>query len=438
MDPATQQLLDGAWDALSGAPAPVEIVGVRRGLLPSRLAALPAATASVAAATLAAAELAGCGGAVVDPAHVSLAVRSERYASQVGTEGPDPFGPLSRFWRTADGWLRLHANYPWHKQRALAVLGCSEEPASVEAAVGEWPGESLETAIAEAGGAASFVRSPERWAVHPQGFAVAGQPLLDIRSGPADPRPSASTQGDGPAGGVRVLDLTRVIAGPVATRMLAAYGADVLRVDPPFLPELSTVDTLSGKRSTLLDLCDRTDRARFDELLEAADIVVHGYRPGALQALGFSTSHQVVVALSAWGPLGPWASRRGFDSLVQAATGIATLTGEGEAPGVLPAQVLDHATGYLAAAAAMLGLAELRRGNGTSSTTLSLAQTSHWLQSAGLEAVSAAEAPDPGPYLVGLPSTQGVVTVVAPPGRIDAWTPSWSRTTTLGADAPTW
>jgi crotonobetainyl-CoA:carnitine CoA-transferase CaiB-like acyl-CoA transferase len=237
---------------------------------------------------------------------------------------------------------------------------------------------------------------------------------------------------------VRVLDLTRVIAGPVATRTLAAYGADVLRVDPPFLPELSTVDTLPGKRSTLLDLRDRTDRARFDELLEAADVVVHGYRPGALQRLGFSTSHQVTVALSAWGQVGPWASRRGFDSLVQAATGIATLTGDEDAPGVMPGQVLDHATGYLAAAAAMLGLAGLRRGEGVSSTTLSLAQTSHWLQSAGLQDVAAVESVDTAPYLVELPSAEGAVTVVAPPGRIDGWTPSWSRTTTFGADVPAW
>ena len=435
MDGTTQLLLNTAWDALGGASAPVEIHDIRAGLLPSRLAALPAATAAIATATLAAAELAGSGGVVVDADHVSLAVRSERYARLGDRETLDPFAPLSKFWRTADGWLRLHANYPWHKARALAVLGCSDDLVSVENAARAWPGEALETALADAGGAGYFVRSPDEWAAHPQGLALSGLPLLEVTSASADPKSPSSAAG--PAGGVRVLDLTRVIAGPVATRMLAAYGADVLRVDPPFLPEVSTLDTLPGKRSTFLDLRHRTDRARFDELLTTADVVVHGYRPGALEAFGFDTSHRIVVRLSAWGPVGPWSSRRGFDSLVQAATGIATLTGD-DSPGVLPAQVLDHATGYLGAAAAMLGLARLRRGEGTSVTTLSLAQTSHWLQSAGLMDVLPADSVDPAPYLVTLPSSEGLVTVVAPPGRIDGWTPTWSRTTTFGADAPRW
>jgi Predicted acyl-CoA transferases/carnitine dehydratase len=252
---------------------------------------------------------------------------------------------------------------------------------------------------------------------------------------------------------MRVLDLTRVIAGPVATRTLAAFGADVLRVDAPQLPEIpeQTVDTLQGKRSTLLDLGDALDRARLEELLATADVLVQGYRPGALAAFGLGPDELsarlphlvVVIVLSAWGRVGPWARRRGFDSLVQCASGIASVTAdpsdpEGR-PGTLPAQVLDHATGYLAAAAAMLGVARRQRGEGASVTTLSLAQTARWLQDAPRDVDSPAVDPvASSAFLVDLPGPQGTVTVVTPPGRFDGFVPAWQSTTAFGVDPPTW
>ena len=87
---------------------------------------------------------------------------------------------------------------------------------------------------------------------------------------------------------MRVLDLTRVIAGPVATRTLGLLGADVLRIDPPLPAESDDAhaDTGFGKRSALLDLADAGDRALFEGLLAEADVVVTGYRPGALERYG--------------------------------------------------------------------------------------------------------------------------------------------------------
>src|SRR6185503_18682368 len=210
-------------------------------------------------------------------------------------------------------------------------------------------------------------------------------------------------------------------AGPVATRTLASHGADVLRVDHPRLPDdpAGLLDTGPGKRSTALDLATRGGRAAAEELLAGADVVVTGYRPGALDAFGLDPAslaerhpHLAVVRLRAWGAAGPWADRRGFDSLVQAAAGIAdTLAGEA-GPGVLPAQALDHATGHLAAAAALRALARRRDEGGVWCAELSLAQLAHWLLSAGARPETPDENVEVAPYLVELPAADGPVSLV--------------------------
>jgi len=448
---APDGLLRVAWSALGGDEAALERVAVSgdgTGLLSSTLAALPAMTAAVAACTLAAAVLdatrrAGPTAAVkIEARHVALAARSERYARMDSTPVVDPFAPLSRFWRTADGWLRLHANYPWHRERALRVLACDERAEAVAAAVRSWPGAALEDALAAAGAVGFAVRSPAQWRSHPQGRAVAGLALLDSIAGSPLGRPAGPGTA---AAGHRVLDLTRVIAGPVATRTLAAWGADVLRVDSPRLPEISaqTVDTLAGKRSAYLDAAEPSGRTRLEELLGQADVLVQGYRPGALARYGLAPEalaqrhpHLSVVALSAWGHTGPWATRRGFDSMVQCATGIASVEGSDGGPGALPAQVLDHATGYLAAAAALLALAGVERGEPPRSVRLSLAQTTHWLMAAGTRAREAPRDVPPDGHLVTLPGAALPVHVIAPPGRIGDRLPRWTSTTELGADPP--
>lgn len=454
----TQRLLTTAWHAVGGDPAHLAALtttGDPDGLLPARLHALPAATAAVGAATLAAAVLdATCTGradprpAVVDVEHVAVAAVSERHARTHGTPPTDPaglFAPLSRFWRTADGWLRLHANYPWHRERALAVLGTTDRPDDVAAAVARRSGTDLEDALATAGAVGHAVRTPAEWAAHPQGRATAAAPLVETTA--HDGAPLALAPGRA-ADGVRVLDLTRVIAGPVATRTLAAWGADVLRLDSPHLPDLAAglTDTLPGKRSALLDLAAPGSRDVLDHLLAGADVVVHGYRPGALHRLGLAPDelrerhpHLVVAAVSAWGGTGPWAHRRGFDSVVQAPTGIAATEGDDDGPGALPAQVLDHATGYLLAAAVLLALAEAATTGRRRHLRLALGSTARWLTDAGTtERPATARAVDPTPYLVTLDGGPHRVDVVAPPGHLADLTPRWTRTTAYGADAPRW
>ncbi|WP_210505590.1 CoA transferase [Naasia sp. SYSU D00057] len=412
-------------------------------LLPSPLPVGRLAHDAVAAAALEAALLIGTDPAPValDPQRVATAYTGEKHFLRDGV-APDWWADLSGFHPTADGWLRTHANYPHHRAALVRALRLPAESGrdDARAALRALPSLEAEQRIAEVGGVAAAVRTPDAWSATPQGAAAGAAPILATRRiGDADPRPLPSP---GSLAGVRVLDLTRVIAGPVATQTLALLGADVLRIDPPALPE--PVDqwlvTSMGKRSALLDL--RTDREAFDRLLAQADVVVTGYRPGALDALGLAPGALaerrpgiVVARLSAWGGAGPWSSRRGFDSIVQAASGIAAVTAAADGtPGALPAQALDHSAGYLLAAAV---LALLRRRSEVGGAYV--AETSL----AGIAAaLLAAPRPDPAPpgslapTLVQRVTPSGRLTYAAPalPGHDD-----WPSAGQLwGGAAPVW
>ena len=304
-----------------------------------------------------------------------------------------PWDAVAGDYRTADGWIRLHTNAPHHREAALRVLGVSEpaDRAAVAAAVAQWSGDALETEVVIAGGCAAVMRSVEQWARHPQGIAVAAEPLVAVEVRESG-RPFPAGAAERPLAGVRVLDLTRVLAGPVATRTLALLGADVLRVDPPEWSEPSLEpDMTLGKRCTRLDTDDVEDRAELLALLAEADILVHGYRPGALDSMGLDAATLrrvrpglVEVQIDAYGYSGPWAGRRGFDSLVQMSSGIAhvgMLQAAAEEPVPLPVQALDHATGWFAAAAALRGVARARHTGAGSVSRLSLARTALELQS---------------------------------------------------------
>jgi crotonobetainyl-CoA:carnitine CoA-transferase CaiB-like acyl-CoA transferase len=442
------------WQALCGSaelPAPASLSGPRD-VLPSVLPVIELGAAAVGASLLAASVLQSVrsGGAVepvaLETVELALALRSERYVRHDGQSLASTFAPLSRFARTADGWIRLHANYPWHRQRLLQVLGTSEDPEAALAAVARWPSQQLEEAIFAAGGCAAVVRTPAEWQAHPQGAVIARLPLLEqTPGGEAAPDTNLAASGPLPASGVRVLDLTRVIAGPVCTRTLGAHGADVLRIDSPELPESEnhSVDAVLGKRSALLDLRQQPDRRRFDELLTQAHVLVQGYRPGALAQFGLGADELaarhpglVVLSLSAWGHTGPWSGRRGFDSLVQAASGIATSEAEGaDVPGVLPAQLLDHATGYLGAAAVLLALAERYQHGRGRHIRLSLAQTAAWVLRQPQQPKVPTPAIDPRPFLVNF----GNIDVVKPPGRIGGRELEWpGPPARYGTDAAIW
>lgn len=374
-----------AWAALGGAAGGAGRVRYRgsSGLGGGPLPVRELARASVGVCALAGAELGGVrgGGAggepvVVDEGAVAAAFVSER---QVRVRGREPvnFAPLSGFWRAADGWLRTHANYAHHEAALVRALRLpSVTPEALRAAVAGREAVEVQEAVYREGGLA---------------VAVAGeygepQPLVEVvRVSGAPGRTLGPAPAGLPAAGVRVLDLTRVIAGPVATRTLGVLGADVLRIDAPGLPEAADTyaDTGFGKRSALLDLAAAADRAVFEGLLADADVVVTGYRPGALERYGLGAADLlerrpglVVAQLCAWGRQGPWAGRRGFDSLVQAGYGIAArLAGPDGVPGALPAQALDHGTGYLMAAGVLRALAQ----GGGRALRFSLAGTASWL-----------------------------------------------------------
>lgn len=328
--------------------------------LPSRLATGELAWRSVSAFAVAA----GIHDPL-DPARIAFAYRSDRLLTIDGAS-PDVWSPYSGFWATTDGWVRTHGNYPHHARRLLEALGTSDDLEHLRAAFAERTSAEVIRQITGLGGLAVEVmpEDPARDA------ELRRTPLVDTEHTPSRSCRSHGT-GDG-LDGIRVLDLTRVIAGPVCTRSLALLGADVLRIDPPDLPdpEWQHLDTGHGKRSARLD----ARSSRFRELLDQADVVVLGYRPAALDRLGLSPDCLVeqhpgiiVAQLSAWGTDQP--DRAGFDSLVQAESGIALIeSADGERPGALPAQALDHSAGYLLAAS-VIGLVERRRVEGTGGIT---------------------------------------------------------------------
>lgn len=324
--------------------------------LAATLPAFDLASMSVEAVR-AAAVAAGATGAIT-----SSALKPERVAGAFGSDrlfaidghAPSAFAPLSGFFVCADGWVRTHGNYPHHAARLLSVLGLRPDSGRTEVAgaISERLGSDLEEAAASAGAILARVRTEAEWRDSAPGRSAARGPLVGARARD-DTRRTSFTGGSLPLRGIKVLDLTRVLAGPVCGRTLALLGADVLRIDPPWLPEIEWqhLDTSQGKRSALLDL--RADRARAQALLDRADVLVTGYRPGSIEQFGLRLPAGIVRArVNAWGDEGPWAMRRGFDSIVQAASGIAMIEStDGVQPGTLPAQVLDHATGYLLAAA---------------------------------------------------------------------------------------
>jgi len=458
-----QDLVSEAWTTLVSDPAgayvaqpPLTVSGPSGGLA-SHLRVEDTAVACVGVALMAAATLhrpqhATADGAVsVERAHVSAAVQSERYFRVAGGPAGVGFAPLSRFWETADGWVRTHANYPWHLAALLEALGTTGEQDAVGAALSELPASAVEARVFAAGGIAGVVRSVDEWRAHPQGRALASEPLIGHRS-VGDATPRTRRRGDLPAAGIRVLDLTRVIAGPVCTRFLGALGADVLRIDPPGYPDMAlgaVADTLLGKRSAGLDLIDPDALVVMHELAHRADVVVCGYRPGSLDRFGFGAEQLaerhpglVVVSLAAWGHSGPWAQRRGFDSVVQAPTGIAWCESfDGITPGALPCQLLDHGTGYLAAAAALDGLRRQAVHGGTHVRQLSLARTAGWLTSTETQPDVADSMDDVAPWLVDIDvgAHGATVSAVKPPGSLNGRAVRWpGPPSAYRTDSPTW
>ncbi|MBP0464584.1 CoA transferase [Roseomonas sp. PWR1] len=370
-------------------------------LMPSSFAVGASALASIGATGAAAAAIheARGGGAqrvTVDIAHALAEFRSEHQLRIDGAEVHEGWDRIAGLHRAGDGrFIRLHTNLPHHREAVLRTLSCDYDRAAVTAALQGWTAQDAETAIYAAGGVATMTRSLAEWAAHPAGAAAASLPALVLeRIGDAPPTPLPPLAAR-PLDGIRVLDLTRVIAGPVAGRTLAAHGAEVLHVTGPHLPSIPALvmDTGRGKRCAALDLRADSGRATLRALASGADIFLQGYRPGAIAGHGFAPEALaalkpgiVCVSLSAWGHIGPWAGRRGFDSLVQNANGIndAERAAAGEdKPRPLPCQALDHASGYLLALGAMAALLKRAEEGGSWLVRVSLAGTGEWIKRLG-------------------------------------------------------
>ena len=459
-----EQLLGIAgWD---GALArEVEITGGDDPILPTPFRIGNAASASLAAVGLAVSDLwelrTGRRQQVsVNARRATASLRSGQYLKMDG-------GPVARERPSVMGvypsrngrWNYLHCNFPNHRDAALGVLGVEEDREAVRRAVAQWDALELEEAIIAAKGAGGMVRSMDEWAQHPQAAAVASLPLLEIdRIGDSPPEPLP--EGSRPLSGVRVLDLTRVLAGPTCARTLAEHGADVMKVTAAHLPSsgIQEFDTGHGKLSTHLDLRDPGDLETLRGLVREADVFSQGYRPGTLAQRGLSPEDLVqlrpgivYVSLSAFGRAGPWAERRGFDTVVQTVSGITDRQGRlfpGAEPGpqFYPVSAIDYLTGYLMAFGAMVALGRRVREGGSWLVRISLAQTGRWLVDQGqapadeLRDVPSEFKPDEiAGWSTDTDVPAGRLTHLAPTLELSETRPYWLRPTVpLGYHDPVW
>ena len=458
----SRHILTDLWTAAGGDPAALEAVKLtgNEPVMPSSFRVGAAAQAGIAAAGLAAAQIWRLRGGraqnlSVDMLHAAVECRSERYLRVDDKPPPPAWDALAGVYRTGDDrYVRLHTNFPHHRDNVCRVLNCRPERSAVQEALLRWDGATFETEAYAGGAVVSLMRSRDEWLAHPQAQALQPLPLILIeRIGEAAPRPWPV--GDRPLSGLRVLDLSRVIAGPVAGRALAAHGADVMLVTGPKLPSIPwlVIDTGRGKLSCSLDLKSDEGRAALRMLMSDADVMLQGYRPHALAALGFSARDAallspgiIYVSLSAYGHVGPWADRRGFDSLVQTSTGFNHAEAQAagiEGPKELPMQILDHVTGYLMAFGAMMARVRQAREGGSWHVRVSLAQTGHWLWNLGRLDKGLA-VPDIKPeavagFLEESDSGFGRLRAVRHAASLSQTPAFWARPSVpLGHDAPKW
>ena len=449
------------WAACHGAPDMLSQLRFDgQGLLRSGFAVDAFASASIAAAGLAVASLRRCmdGSSANAPAVVvDRRLTSLWFGMSIRPQGwklPPVWDAIAGDYQARDGWIRLHTNAAHHRAAALAVLQTPAQRDAVAAAVATWDADALESAVIAQGGCAGAMRSWQDWQQHPQGQAVLHEPLLHWQTGMQASESGWAFDTHHPLAGIRVLDMTRILAGPVATRLLTSLGAEVLRIDPPQWDEpLLEPEITPGKRCARLDLRQPHERAVWEDLLQGADVLVHGLRSDALDAMGMGAARRqqlrpglIDVSLDAYGFTGPWKARRGFDSIVQMSMGFAEQaqrSAGADKPVSLPVPALDHATGYLMAAATIRAL-ELRMASGHGSIVrASLARTGALLMGAAMQTRAPAQ-----PALPESPSDWADDVEETPWGRarrvrwplhVDGVVMGWrTPATTLGSSPAAW
>jgi crotonobetainyl-CoA:carnitine CoA-transferase CaiB-like acyl-CoA transferase len=454
------EFLSTIWRDLGGRAETLERVDVTgEGYWPSVFAVSDLAAAAIGAVGAAVAELVETRFGIAPRVNVDRRLSSLWFAwsmRPLGWAMPSPWDPIAGDYPTADGWIRLHTNAPHHREAALAVLGVPANKDDVARAVSSWKAEALETAVVARGGCAAEMRSLHAWREHPQGLHVAAEPLVAVRV-TDDAAIAGSVVSawkptvERPLRGLRVLDLTRVLAGPVATRFLAGFGADVLRIDSPTWDEPAVVpDVTLGKRCARLDLRDAAGRERLHDLLRHADVLVHGYRADALERLGLGVDARrairpglVDVCLDAYGWTGPWRNRRGFDSLVQMSTGIADsgMRQLGKSrPTPLPVQALDHGAGYLMAAAVIRGLTARDARHRGFEARVSLARTAELLTRGAAGRIDTSLTAEEGDWAPAIEqSVFGSSQRLRPPVQAGEAVMQWDRpAAALGSSPPEW
>ncbi len=443
----------------------VEIAGGADPVLPTPFRIGAAGAAALAATGLAAADLwelrSGSRQQVsVDLRQAVASLRSGHYMQINGAPISTDRNPVMGVYPAKNGrWSYVHANFPNHRAAALSVLGVPEEKDAVRRAVSNWDALELEEAILAAKGAGGMVRSMAEWAKHPQAAAIASLPLMEIiKIGYSAPEPLP--EAERPLSGIRVLDLTRVLAGPTSARTLAEHGAEVMKITAPHLPNIGyqEYDTGHGKLQAHLDLRQSRDLDTLLGLVREADVFTQGYRPGTLGNRGLSPEELsrlrpglVCVSMCAFSHAGPWSSRRGFDTVVQTVSGITTRQGElfpGASPGpqFYPVSAIDYLTGYLMAFGAMVALARRAREGGSWLVRISLAQTGKWLVDRGEVPEAALQNVDKELYPAEIArwsiesdTPVGRLRHLGPTVRLSETPPFWTRPTApLGYHEPVW
>jgi crotonobetainyl-CoA:carnitine CoA-transferase CaiB-like acyl-CoA transferase len=389
----------------------------------------------------------------VDVRRAAASLRGHAFQLLDGEETPRPEFPelvYSDRFRCRDGrWIQLHGGFPHLGQGTSKVIGSEHTVASIAAAVARWNSQPLEDALAEAGMCGVICRSGDEWRATEQGRALLPLPPVEIvRIGESEPKPLPA--GNRPLAGLKVLDLTRVLAGPVSGRTLAEHGAGVLHIASPKLPSVPpyVLATNPGKLSAYLDLDTPDDADQLLSLVADADLFVQGYRAGALERRGFGVEELarrqaglIYVSVNCYGPVGPWRERPGWEQLGQSATGLAMGQGTPDRPDLMPAQACDYTTGYFTALGALIALGRRAREGGSYHVRASLCQTGMWLERLGqrCDTSKAVGLGDPSDLYVHYDTTVGRLSQFGPALELSETPPHWARPAVpLGTHPASW